>query len=238
MKKLGIKNTPENDRPYEKFEKYGAKYLSDAELLSIIIKSGSKKSTCLDIAKFIMSKHEDGLEGFEYVKNVSLDELKTISGIGRVKAIQIKVLVEIANRIYLNKDTKKKITCPQDVYNILAKDMQDMLVEETRLIILDSKAHIKSITHVSLGAMNKSVVSIKEVLSEPIKQMAASIIIVHNHPSGDSTPSRQDIAVTGKIKEYASMFEIDLLDHIIIGKGEYTSIKEFNSEIFLRGSII
>ena len=97
---------------------------------------------------------------------------------------------------------------------------------------------MKSVVTVSLGATNKSAVSIKEVLAEPIKQLATSIILVHNHPSGDTTPSRQDIILTRKVCDYANMFEIKLIDHIIVGKSGYTSIKETNSQIFLGGKLI
>lgn len=240
MKKLSIKELPVLDRPYEKFEKLGASALTDAELLAVIIKSGSKKFNCLDIARHILAKHENGLCGFRYLKEVSLDELKKLSGIGNVKAIQLKCIIELANRInseFVN-EKKYKITSPKDVFNLLKNDMKDKQVEEVKVVILDNKCYVKSVVTVSIGATNKSSVSIKEILSEPIKQLATSIIVVHNHPSGDTTPSRQDILMTRKICDYAQMFEITLYDHVIIGRYGYTSIKETNGEIFLGGRIL
>lgn len=240
MKKLSIKQIPLEDRPYEKFERFGASYLTDAELLAIIIKNGSKSLNSLDLARYILANHENGLAGFKYLKQASLAELMSIQGIGKVKAIQLKAIIELATRINDDNINEKrvKITCPQDVYKLLRKDMVDLETEQVKVVILDNKNYVKSVVTISQGAVNKSVVSTKEVLSEPIKQLASSIVLVHNHPSGDTTPSRQDILLTRKILDYAKMFEIDLCDHIIIGKNNYTSLKETNSEMFLGGRII
>lgn len=240
MDKLSIKELPAQDRPYEKFEKLGAKSLTDAELLAAIIKNGSKKYNCLDIARIILSNHENGLSGFKYLEQASLEELKQISGIGKVKAIQLKCVMELANRINAsrNLDNRNKITCSTDVYNLLYNEISMKQVEEVYVVILDSKCFVKSVAFITRGATNKSVISPKEVLTEPIKQLASSIILVHNHPSGDTTPSRQDILLTRKINDYARIFEISLLDHIIIGKNGFTSMKETNSSIFTGGNLI
>ena len=210
--------------------------LSDSELLAIIIKSGTKEKNCLELAKMILSKNTSGLASFKYIDSLSLEELKTFKGIGRVKAIQIKAVVEIAKRIAkLPKDKIKKIRGPRDVYDLLSKDMEEKQVEELRVIILNTKNVVKSVATISKGAQSKAVIGIKELLNEPLKQMAASIIVVHNHPSGDSTPSRQDIDFTRRIYSGAKVFDIELLDHIVIGNNEYTSIKEVNSSIFNEG---
>lgn len=240
MNKLSIKQIPLEDRPYEKFEKFGEAYLTDAELLAVIIKNGSKSLNCLEIAKYILSPHNNGLSGFRYLKEVSLDELMKIPGIGKVKAIQLKAVIELANRINNELLAQKvvKITSPNDVYKLLKVDMAEKQTEQVKVVILDNKNYVKSVVTVSQGATNKSAVSAKEILSEPIKQLASGIILVHNHPSGDTTPSRQDILLTRKINDYAHIFEIDLCDHVIIGKNGYTSLKETNSEIFLGGRII
>ena len=240
MNKLSIKQLPIEDRPYEKFERFGSTYLTDAELLAIVIKNGSKSLNSLDIAKYILSSHENGLSGFKYLKQASLDELMKIQGIGKVKAIQLKAVIEIACRINneLANEKRVKITCPRDVYDLLKNNMADNQVEEVKVVILDNKNYVKSVVSVSKGATNKSAVSVKEILSEPLKQLASGIILVHNHPSGDTTPSRQDLILTRKILDYSKMFEIDLCDHIIIGKHNYTSLKETNSEMFLGGKII
>lgn len=240
MNKLSIKQIPLSDRPYEKFEKLGEAYLTDAELLAVIIKNGSRSLNCLEIAKYILASHSNGLSGFSYLKEVSLDELMKIPGIGRIKAIQLKAIIELANRINNEFASKRaiKITSPSDVYKLLKTEMSEKQTEEVRVVILDNKNYVKSVVTVSKGATNKSVISAKEILSEPIKQLATGIILVHNHPSGDTTPSRQDVLLTRKISDYAKIFEIDLCDHVIIGKNGYTSLKETNSEIFIGGKML
>jgi len=204
--------------------------------LAIIIKSGTKEKNCLELAKILLAQNNSGLASFKYIDSLSLEELKSFKGIGRVKAIQIKAVMEIAKRISkLPKDRVKKITCPKDVYDLLSKDMEEKQVEELRVIILNTKNIIKSVVTISIGAQSKAVIGIKELLNEPLKQMATSIIVVHNHPSGDSSPSKQDIDFTKKVCSSAKIFDIELLDHIVIGNNEYTSIREINSSIFNEG---
>ena len=116
--------------------------------------------------------------------------------------------------------------------------MKDKKIEEVKVVLLDNRSCVKSVITVSVGATNKSMVSPKEIFSEPIKQLATSIVLVHNHPSGDTTPSRQDILLTRKIIDYAKIFDINLLDHIIIGQNGYTSMKETNSDMFLGGRLV
>ncbi len=240
MDKLSIKNIPLEDRPYEKFEKYGSLVLTDAELLAIIIKSGTKDLNSVDVARILLTNHENGHAGFKYLEEASIAELITVPGIGRVKAIQIKAVLELAKRINSNKlnETKIKITGPKQIYDMLSTELKEARVEMAKVVLLDAKAYVKSVITVSMGATNKSMVSPKEILSEPIKQLASSIVLVHNHPSGDTTPSRQDILLTRKIIDYASLFDITVLDHIIIGANGYTSIKETNNELFIGGRIL
>ena len=238
--KLTIKEIPIADRPYEKFEKLGAKNLTEAELLAMIIKSGNRDLNCVEIAKLILGKHENGLSGFSYIDESSIDELMKIPGIGKVKAMQLKAVLELAKRISSERlnNVRTKIKCPKDVYDMLYLDMQDIKVEQVKVVLMDTKSYVKSVVTVSKGAANKSAISAKEILSEPIKQLSTRIILVHNHPSGDTTPSRQDILLTRKLIDYASLFDITLVDHIIIGLSGYTSIKETNSDIFIGGKII
>lgn len=231
-----MKDVLVEDRPYEKLEQHGAERLSDSELLAIIIKSGTKEMNSLKLAQILLSKKDSGLDSFNYLDNISIEELKMFKGIGRVKAIQIKAVIEIAKRISKNSKEKiRKIKCPKDVYDLLSKDMENKQVEALKVVILNNKNNVKSVVTVSLGSQNRASVGIKEILYEPLKQMASSIIIVHNHPSGDSSPSKQDILFTKKIIEGIRTFDIELLDHIVIGKNEYTSIKEINSSIFNEG---
>ena len=215
---------------------FGAEALTDSELLAIVIKTGTKEISCVDIAKKLLSINDSGISGFRYIDNISMDELKSFKGIGRVKAIQIKAVLEIAKRISkLPQDRVNKITCPKDVYTLLRKEMEDSPVEMLKIVILNTKNVVKSVVNVSRGAQNKAIIGIKEILYEPLKQMAASIVIVHNHPSGDASPSKQDIDFTKRVITGIKMFDIELLDHIVIGNNEYTSIREKNSSIFSEG---
>lgn len=212
--------------------------MSDSELLALIIKTGTKDNNCLELSKQLLSKHYSGLAGFEYLSNASIDELMQHNGIGKVKAVQIKAIVELAKRIANSQKYINKITTPKDVYDVVGNEMSALEKEEMRVVILDIKNVIKSIVVLAKGAINTVSVSAKEVLVEPIKQMASGIILVHNHPSGDSTPSRQDIIFTKKIFELVAPFDIDLKDHIVIGKGKYTSIREIEPKIFVGGKLL
>lgn len=235
MNKLRIKNIPETDRPYEKLEKLGPQALSTSELLAIIIKSGTTKASSLDISKMLLSKKQNGLEGLSYIEWASITELMTYPGIGKVKAIELKACIEIAKRYSIQEKKTEKIVTPLNVYNLLKYEMQDLEVEEIKVVILNTKAFVKSVVTVSKGALNSTCITMKELLVEPIKQMASAIIIVHNHPSGDTTPSKADISLTEKVILSSISFDIEVKDHVIIGKTGYTSIRELNPEIFIKG---
>ncbi len=226
------------DRPYEKFEKYGAEFLSDSELLAIIIKTGTKDKNCVEISKDIMGIKDNGLEGFEYLYSCSIEELKCFKGIGRVKGIQIKAALEIAKRIKYQTKHIKKIISPKDVYNLLRLELEDSKVEIMKVISLNNRNEIKAISTISIGGVTKVSVGMKEVLVEPIKQMATSIVLVHNHPSGDPSPSKADINLTSKINDYANIFDIAVIDHIVIGRDKYISIKEKNPSLLERGRLL
>ena len=212
--------------------------MSDSELLALLIKTGTKDNNCLELSKQLLSKHRSGLAGFEYLASASIDELMQHSGIGKVKAVQIKAIVELAKRIANFESCINKITTPRDVYDFLGEEMSSLEKEEMRVVILDIKNTVKSVVVLAKGAINTVSVSAKEVLVEPIKQMASGIILVHNHPSGDSTPSRQDIIFTKKIFELVAPFDIELKDHIVIGKKRYTSIREIEPKIFIGGRLL
>lgn len=224
-----IKLLPLDDRPYEKLELIGENNLTNSELLAIIIKTGTKKYNCLEIAQNILNTKENisKISDLEYLANLSLEELKSYEGIGRVKAIQIKAMLELSKRIasmYITE--KKKITSPRDVFNLLHKEFIDKKQEVLKTIILNKKNMVISVITNAIGNNDNISIGIKEILSEAIKQMANSIILVHNHPSGNLKPSKEDILFTNKINEYAKLFNINLLDHIIISNKGYISIKE------------
>ena len=224
---MTIKELPETERPYEKLELYGEKNLSNAELLGIIIKTGTKNSTSVDIARHIL-KLNDNLDSndLNFLRFLSIEEMAKIKGIGRVKAIQLKAVCELANRMNQPLNYKKiKIKEPNDVVKILMNQMQYEKVEVVKVLLLDTKCNIIKIRDIAIGGKNFVNIGMKEVLSESVKVGAPKIILAHNHPSGNSTPSKQDYEVTFKLDQAAKLLGIELLDHIVIGKNEYTSIK-------------
>ena len=223
---IKIKQLPETERPYEKMELYGAQVLSNAELLAIIIKSGTREESSVTIAQKLLSLNPNPKDNnLDFLKEITITELMKIKGIGKVKAIQLKAVCELVKRMTTPVNYQKvKIKRPEDVVNLLMEEMRLEKQEIVKLIILNSKNEIIRIKNVALGGVNSVNMSIKEILSEPIKMQAPKIILVHNHPSGDATPSKADIEVTEKIFEVTQIFNIELLDHIVIGNMNFTSI--------------
>ncbi len=224
-----IKYLPPNDRPYEKLELIGESNLTNSELLAIIIKTGTKKYNCLEIAQNILNSNENlsNISDLDYLSSLSLEELKKFDGIGKIKAIQIRAVIELSKRIsetYVNK--KKKIVTPNDVFKLLKKDFIGKKQEVLKTVILNKNNNVISVVTNAIGNTDNINIGIKEILSEPIKQMASSIILVHNHPSGKLSPSKADIEFTNKINEYSSIFNLTLLDHLIVTNDGYISLKE------------
>lgn len=223
-----IKKFPKEDRPYEKLEQKGSSSLTISELLAIIIKNGTKGKNCIEIAQNILSNNSnENISVLEYLDSISIQTLKSYEGIGRVKAIQIKSLVELSKRFINDFNIcKTKIKCPKDVYESLAYDYICKKQEILKIVILNKQNEVLLIHTVAIGNNDKIDVGIKECLAEPIKNMASAIILVHNHPSGSLNPSKKDIEFTNKIRDYSRIFSIELLDHIIIANNKYMSFKE------------
>ena len=224
---MTIKELPQSERPYEKLELYGEKSLSNAELLAIIIKTGTKEYTSVDIAREILKLNEMYDEtSLSFLRDLSIEEITKIKGMGRVKAIQLKAICELANRMNKPSNYKKtQIKEPNDIVKILMNEMQYEKREIAKIILLDNKNVITKIKDIAMGGSNFVNIGMKDILSEAVKTNAPKIILVHNHPSGNPTPSQQDIEVTKKLEMSAKLLGIQLIDHIVIGKGEYISIK-------------
>jgi len=223
---LKIKELPEIERPYEKLELYGEKALSNAELLAIIIKNGTKEKTSIEMANEILNLNKNENKGdLNFLRDLSLEELMNLKGIGRVKAVQIKAICELATRMSKPSNYKKiQIKSPKDVAELLMSDLRFEKREIAKIILLNNKNIVLKIQDVAIGSGNFSNLNIRYILSETVKINAPKIILVHNHPSGDPTPSRADIIVTEKLKEAAEILKIELLDHIVIGNMQYRSI--------------
>ncbi len=227
---MKIKELPISERPYEKLEMYGEQSLSNAELLAIIIKTGTKEETSIQVAQKILNLNGNNQsQDLRFLQDVSISEFSSIKGIGKVKAIQLKALCELVKRMSRPvKNLKVKIKSGQDVANLLMEEMRYEKREIVKLILLNSKNNILKIVNISYGGSNFAMIEPKEVLAEAIKAGAPKIILVHNHPSGDSTPSNSDYLMTDRIYESAELFGIQLLDHVIIGD---RNIRKFNKII-------
>lgn len=232
---LKIKELPEIERPYEKLELHGEKTLSNAELLAIIIKSGTKDKTSIEMANEILNLNTNQDKGdLNFLRDLSLEEFMNLKGIGRVKAIQLKAVCELATRMTKPSNYKKiQIKSPNDVADLLMNDLRFEKREIVKILVLNNKNIVIKILDVAIGSGNFSNLNIRYILSETIKMNAPKIILVHNHPSGDPTPSRADFVVTKKLKEAANILNIELLDHIVIGNMQYKSILSWKIIEFL-----
>ena len=226
VKRLKMKDLPDSERPYERLQKYGAHVLSNSELLAIIIKTGTKDETSVEMAQRLLKMDHESV-GLSFLHNISLEQLKKIKGIGNVKAIQIKAVMELAKRISSTFNNERVvIKTPTDVSGHLMEEMRCLKQEELRTVLLNTKNCILKSCTIAIGGLNVSAVESREVFNEAIKAGSASIILVHNHPSGDPAPSKEDIAFTKRIAEGGEILGIKVLDHIIIGNGAFVSLKE------------
>lgn len=220
---LKIMDLPKNERPQERLLRYGAISLSNSELLAIILRTGTSKENVLQLSSRVIKEY-DGVQG---ILNSSSEDLMSINGIKEAKASQILALVELSKRFHSYGSGKEyRIKTPKDVADLLMRDMGSLNKEILKVIYLNTKNVVIGVDTVSIGSLNSSIVHPREVFSYAIKKSSAAIIVCHNHPSGDVTPSIEDINITKRLKECGKILGIDLLDHIIIGKENYLSLKE------------
>lgn len=223
---IKIKQLPISERPYEKLQMYGEKTLSNSELLAIIIKTGTKEETALQLAQKVLSiNKENKIDSLRFLEQVSIEELIKIKGIGRVKAIQLKAVCELAKRIArpINID-KIVIKSPKDVANLLGEELRYEKREILKVLILNTKNIVQKIEDIAIGGNFSINIEPKDIFKEAIKMEMPKIIVVHNHPSGNATPSTSDIEITNTMSKCAKLLGIQLLDHIVIGDGTFESI--------------
>ena len=223
---LKMKELPILERPYEKLELYGSEMLSNAELLAIIIKTGTKKESALTVAQKILNLNSTtNKQDLRFLCDTSIEQFMQINGIGKVKAIQLKAIGELTKRISkpINK-RQIRIKNTRDVAELLMSELRYEKREIAKVIILNNKNIIMRIMNVAYGGTNFASIAPKEILSEAVKIQAPKIILVHNHPSGDPKPSKEDFRITDRIYECADIMGIELLDHVVIGDGTYESI--------------
>ncbi|MEG0919450.1 MAG: DNA repair protein RadC [Anaerovoracaceae bacterium] len=211
------------ERPREKMIKYGSEILSNSELLAIILKTGTRKKSVMDLADEVLNYGTDGLRS---LMEMSFEELMQINGVGLAKATEILATIELGKRFSTSKVLDRgRIESVNDVVNLYMEEMRYFKKEYFRAILLDSKGKIISTVNVSVGDLSSSVVHPRETFVIAIKRSAASIILLHNHPSGNPEPSEADISVTKRLAESGELLGIKILDHIIIGDGTFFSMK-------------
>ena len=222
-----MKDIPNAERPYEKCLKQGAEALSDAELLAVLLRTGTKGENVLALAKRLL--YEAGGSGLLGIHQFSFQSLMKLKGIGKVKAVQILCLSELAKRLSkASVEPRLRFSSSQSVAEYYMEDLRHRNQEVMKLLLLNSKAELIDETNISKGTVNASLVTPRELFVEALKKEAVSMILLHNHPSGDPTPSRDDILTTKRISECGLLIGIELLDHIIIGNNCYVSFQEEN----------
>lgn len=227
MKHQTMKEIPYHDRPYERCLREGPEQLSDAELLSIIIRTGSREANSLTLAAKILALNypQKGILG---LLHLSLPELMSVKGIGKVKGIQLLCVSELSRRIWKRKVSERVLTFsePQAIADFYQEDMRHREQEQFRVMLFNTRQVLIRDIMLSQGTVNASLASPREIFIEALRYQAVSIILVHNHPSGDPQPSRDDLLLTKRVEESGRLIGIRLLDHIVIGDASYISFKE------------
>ena len=221
-----IQKLPLLERPYEKLKFLGCESLSNIELLSIILKTGTKNLNVINLSKLILDKYENN-GNFKFLQDNSIEDFKEFPGIGDAKAIELLAVGEISKRINRNLgDSQNIVSCPKDIYSIM-NNMQYERQEVLKCVLLNTKNIIISIKTIYIGNFDSISIDPKVVLCEAVKKCASKLIVVHNHPSGISTPSSQDIESSRRLNQCAKLLDIEFLDHIVIGNNSFCSIRQY-----------
>ncbi|MFN8593416.1 MAG: DNA repair protein RadC [Thermomicrobiales bacterium] len=220
--RLMLREMAPDERPREKLKLRGPGALSDGDLLAIILNTGIVGETVTVVAQRLLAEH-GGLRG---LYRMDLTELARIRGLGDAKAVRLKAALELGRRLAaLSPEERPQVTSPDDIANLLQIEMAALEQEQLRVVLLDTKHRILGTRTVYQGSVNQAQVRIAEVFRDAVRQNATAIVAVHNHPSGDPTPSAADVALTLEIVQAGSLLDIELLDHLIIGQGRWISLK-------------
>lgn len=222
-----LSKVKQENLPYERFHRFGAESLTESELLAIILRTGTKDKSALELAQEVLALAEPSREGLLGLYDISLERLQEISGIGEVKAVKLKCITELSRRIA--SATAREQICMQQPKTVAAYYMEQLRHRRTECVVLacvDAKGRLLEDCVMSSGSATMSLISPREIFLEALKHQAVSILLVHNHPSGDPSPSRADAELTGELAAAGQMIGIPLLDHIIIGDNRYMSFRE------------
>lgn len=213
--------------PYERFLAFGPENLTDAELLAIILRTGTKDKNALELAREILQLQENMQGKLIGLHQLTIKELKLIPGIGQVKAVKIKAISELTKRMTRQSiREKEQFDSAEKLADYFMESMRHFTIERVLLVMLDNKGHLLGQREISQGTVNASLISPREIFILALKFDASSIVLIHNHPSGDPSPSKADIDITGQIRACSKLMNIPLIDHIIIGDHTYTSFRE------------
>ena len=212
-----------SDRPRERLLQVGERAVSTSELLAIILRTGVGGENVVRLSERLLAQFS-GLTG---LAKASVSELQVVKGIGPVKAVEIKAALEIGRRLIASApEQRPRVTCPADAANLLMTEMTLLDQEHLRLVLLDTRNHVLATPTVYIGSLNTSVLRVGELFRFALRENAAAMIVAHNHPSGDPSPSPEDIQVTRQIVKGGQLLDIDVLDHVVIGHNRFVSLKE------------
>ena len=218
-----ITDLPEDDRPRERLVKLGAQALSSAELIAILLRVGVPGESAVQVGQRLLQQF-GGLGGLH---RAPISEMVAQHGIGEAKAAQIKAAIELGRRLTLEApEERATINSPADAAALVQYEMSALEKEEMRVILLDTRNHVVDIVTVAHGSLNAAQMRVGEIFTPAVRKNVAALIAVHNHPSGDPTPSPQDVAITRAMIEAGKLLDIEVLDHLVIGMGKYVSLKE------------
>lgn len=225
VKPLMLKELPQADRPREKMLAKGPQALSNAELLAILLRTGTKEESVMRVAEKLLKKYED--TGLGALCAMLPQDICKVKGIGLVKAVTIAAALELGRRLHSTcVQDKPVIRLPRDAADFMMPRLRYETREHFVCLLLSTKNHVLAAPVISVGTLNASLVHPREVFREAIAYAAAAVILVHNHPSGDPTPSQEDISLTKKLVAGGQLLDMTVLDHVIIGDGRYVSLKE------------
>lgn len=213
MAQLKIREMPQEERPREKLAAHGAAALTDPELIAILLRTGVVGANAIDVARHLLKTY-GSLRG---LSRCTADELAKIAGVGQAKAAQLAAAFDLGRRLARETLSQQKIDSPELVNELVGAEMRMLQTESLRVILLDTRYHLKRIVEVSSGSVNESIAHPREIFHPAVTSLAYAVIVVHNHPSGDASPSQADHSLTRRLAEAAELLQIKLLDHIIIG---------------------